>query len=118
MSEDTTVSPSDDRPDDVASGEAQGLASDAAPSRPRPSPDLSREIEQAVERKAGDDVRCTKVGPDTYRCNWWCKVGTNGYDNPGMNGGQLATDHRIRRSAFLRVSKRRKGLEINELPSR
>jgi hypothetical protein len=79
--------------------------------------DLSQEIIAAVERQPGDEVRCTRVGADTYRCNWWCVASATAYDNPGMKGGQLATDHRIRQSRFLRVTKGRKGLSIEELPS-
>jgi hypothetical protein len=86
------------------------------PADARPGRDLSNEIESVVDREAGDEVRCARVGDDTYRCNWWCMAVTSGYDNPAMKGGQLATDHRIRKSQFLRVTEGRQGLNITELP--
>ena len=76
--------------------------------------DLSKEIEQAVDRLVGDNVRCTRVTASTYRCNWWSAVPTGGYDNPAM-GGMLVTTHRVRRSRYLHVTKGAGGeLEIRE----
>lgn len=79
--------------------------------------DLSREIEAAVEREPGDEVRCTRVNGDHYRCNWWSAARNGSYDNPSMKGGQLATDHRIRKSRFLHVTKSRGGLKVTERSS-
>jgi hypothetical protein len=114
MTEDPDVPSPDDRSN---AGGSTPSASASPSSSARAGVDLSREIEQAVERNVGDEVRCTRVGGDTYRCNWWSVASKGSYDNPGMKGGQLATDHRIRKSRFLRVSKGRKGLNIVEVPS-
>ena len=103
MSEDTNL---------PASEPTSDAAAPSATATPRPAADLSREIEHTVQREPGDQVRCTKVGGDTYRCNWWSVSSPGTYDNPAMKGGQLATDHRIRKSSFLRVTKSRRGLQI------
>ena len=73
---------------------------------PRPKPatpiDLSRQIEQAVRREPADIVRCVRVFGDSYRCNWWSRLGkraaTRDYD-----WGGLMTDH-IRQSRFLKAT--------------
>ena len=83
----------DDRPA-KASAQAPGKGAE----------DLSAEIAGTVERQPGDVVRCTHVGGDRYRCNWWAPEGTSHYDNPGM-AGLLVTTHRVRQSRFLRVTK-------------
>lgn len=113
MSEDPSVPPSEEI---AEPGRRPAGAATAARRSSRAGADLSGEIQRVVEREPGDEVRCTRVGGDTYRCNWWSVAGNGGYDNPGMRGGQLATDHRIRKSAFLRVTKGRKGLRITEVP--
>ena len=64
--------------------------------------DLSRQIEQMVEREPIDRVRCVRVFGDFYRCNWWSRLGSR------MNGrnydwGGLMTDH-IRQSRFLKAT--------------
>ena len=66
--------------------------------------DLSAEVIAAVVRQPGDVVKCTWVGGDRYRCNWWAAENTSAYDNPGM-GGLLVTTHRVRQSQFLRVER-------------
>ena len=83
---------------------------------PAPAPvatDLSAEIIQAVERRAGDQVKCTRITSDTYRCNWWSAFTTDGYDNPAMSG-LLVTTHRVRQSRFLHVTKNLGKLVITE----
>lgn len=75
--------------------------------------DLSDEITRAVAKDPGDLVRCTRVSNDGYRCNWWARHATAGYDNPGM-AGLLVTTHRVRRSRFLRVTKEHGRLVIRE----
>jgi len=77
------------------------LPSPRAPKRPE---DLSSEIVRTVEKLPGDEVRCTRVSADGYRCNWWAALPTGTYDNPLM-GGLLVTTHRVRQSRFLRVTK-------------
>ena len=78
-----------------------------------PHRDLSAEICQFMDRQPGDDVRCTHVCNDNYRCNWWSPLATGGYDNPGM-GGLLVTTHRVRQSRFLHVTKAGDRLVIEE----
>src|SRR5215211_1592257 len=79
-----------------------------------PRPDLSAEIALHVQREPSDRVACRRVHGDHYRCNWWSRADAAGYDNPNMNGPTVTT-HRIRRSAFLRVTKTPAGLTILEL---
>ena len=76
--------------------------------------DLSQEIVLAVDKLAGDHVKCTRITADTYRCNWWSHAETSGYDNPGMRG-LVVTTHCVRRSRFLRVTKGDAGLVIKEV---
>jgi hypothetical protein len=78
--------------------------------------DLSDEISRAVEKRPGDDVRCTRVSDGNYRCNWWSPHPTSAYDNPLMSG-LLVTTHRVRESRFLHVTKEAGKLVIKELPS-
>jgi hypothetical protein len=80
--------------------------------------DLSAEVVASVDRRPGDIVRCTWVGGDRYRCNWWAAESTAAYDNPAM-GGLLVTTHRVRQSQFLRVERAPAGkLVIRVLPAR
>lgn len=76
-----------------------------------PSDDLSARVAAAVERQPGDTVRCTRVGEDRYRCNWWSALATGSYDNPGMYG-LMVTTHRVRKSLFLRASQTSAGLSL------
>jgi len=85
----------------------------AAAARTAAPIDLSAEIAQAVERKIGDQVKCTRITADTYRCNWWSAFSSDGYDNPGMNG-LLVTTHRVRKSQFLHVTKNMGKLVIKD----
>jgi hypothetical protein len=81
---------------------------------PKAAPaDLSAEIVLAVERRAGDQVKCTRITSDTYRCNWWSALTTDSFDNPAM-GGLLVTTHRVRQSRFLHVTKNMGKLVITE----
>jgi hypothetical protein len=88
-----------------------------APTAPRVAPaiDLSAEIALAVERRTGDQVKCTRITADTYRCNWWSAFTSEGYDNPKM-AGLLVTTHRVRMSRFLYVTKDAGKLVISERP--
>jgi hypothetical protein len=81
---------------------------------PRRVEDLSEQITRAVEKRPGDEVRCTWVSGDKYRCNWWAQLSTDGYDNPSM-AGLLVTTHRVRRSRFLHVTREAGKLVITEL---
>lgn len=75
------------------------------------SQDLSARVAAVVERMPGDTVRCTRVGEDRYRCNWWSAQATGGYDNPSMHG-LMVTTHRVRKSLFLRVTQTSAGLTV------
>lgn len=75
--------------------------------------DLSAEVAALVDREPGDRVRVTWIYGPNYRCNWWSPSDTKPYDNPGMYG-LILTTHRVRRSAFLHVSKTRDGLLIQD----
>ena len=76
--------------------------------------DLSEQITKTIEKRPGDEVRCTWVSGDNYRCNWWAQLSTDGYDNPSMMG-LLVTTHRVRRSRFLHVTREAGKLVITEL---
>ena len=78
------------------------------------SEDLSQEIQRTLNTEPGEFVRCTKVGANNYRCNWWGVEDTGAYDNP-MMGGLLVTTHRVLRSQFLSVTKNGEQLVIREL---
>jgi hypothetical protein len=80
------------------------------------SQDLSARVAAAVERQPGDTVRCTRVGDDRYRCNWWSAQATGTYDNPSMHG-LMVTTHRVRKSLFLRVSQSAAGLSVRLDPT-
>ena len=71
--------------------------------------DLSAEIVRTIARAADERVTCRRIDNNCYRCNWWGPQTRSGYDNPAM-GGLLVTTHRVRRSAFLRVTATPQGL--------
>jgi hypothetical protein len=81
------------------------------------SEDLSQEIQRTVTKSPGEFVRCTKVGANNYRCNWWGAEHTGSYDNP-MMGGLLVTTHRVLKSQFLSVTKSGEQLVIREIAAR
>lgn len=70
--------------------------------------DLSREIAASVERLPSEVVRCTRVGLDRYRCNWWAPHDEAPRDGASMPGS-IVTTHRVRRSRFLRVTRAQTG---------
>jgi hypothetical protein len=94
--------------DNEADARSRAAPLTRSPARPDDRPDLSTEIASTIERRPGDVVRCTRVGPHGYRCNWWAAEGTAAYDNPGM-GGLTVTTHRVRQSQFLHVTKEKAG---------
>lgn len=83
---------------------------------PADTRDLSPEIIASVQKLPGDEVRCRRITPNGYRCNWWAPMATAGYDNPGMSG-LLVTTHRVRKSRFLYVTKQSGQLAIEERPT-
>lgn len=80
--------------------------------------DLSEEIRLQVEREPGDIVRCTRVGHQSYRCNWWHSVRSDILDNPGMKGGQLGTTYRVRKSSFFDAARTDTEIQLTERPAR
>jgi hypothetical protein len=84
-----------------------------APAKPDPR-DLSAQVVVAVEREPGDLVKCTWVGGNNYRCNWWAARATGGYDNPALRGQTYGT-HVVRQSRFLQVTPTPEGLRIREV---
>ena len=104
----------DEDPEDLSGGASTPEVSGAAKVRSRPSApsaDLSREIIARIARDAGQQVTCSRVAPDRYRCNWWMKQNTSVYDNPSILGS-LATTSRICRSHYLHVTKSGESLTI------
>jgi len=83
----------------------------AAPAAPR---DLSRDIEQAVEREALDRVRCVRVFNDFYRCNWWAHQTKDSSQRPVADWAALAMQ-RVRKSRFLSASESSGRLIIEQL---
>jgi hypothetical protein len=75
------------------------------------SPDISSQIVAALERRPGDVVRCTKVGGNFYRCNWWAPNAVIGHGDLGASGGTFTTS-RIRKSQFLEATVTAKGLVL------
>jgi hypothetical protein len=76
-----------------------------------PIEDISRELVDALPRRKGEQVKCRRINGDHYRCNWWGRRETAGYDNPEM-GGLLVTTHRVIRSQLVRARKTAAGLVI------
>jgi hypothetical protein len=64
--------------------------------------DLSRIIEQTVQKLPEETVRCVRVFGNSYRCNWWMVEKT-------ATWGATST---IVRSQFLRVTKSTDGQGI------
>jgi hypothetical protein len=77
--------------------------------------DLSRRIEQSVEREPLDAVRCVRVFGDFYRCNWWSRLGTK-RKGADFDWGGLITDH-VRQSRFLKATVRGEDLILEDVPS-
>ena len=66
--------------------------------------DLSKEMEQSMERQSDERIKVVWVFDDFYRCNWWVEDKT---PHPFW----LATG-KIRRSAFVRGTMTKDGLLI------
>lgn len=62
--------------------------------------DLAQAVTSALGRQRGEEVRCTHVYGDYYRCNWWVHGGTGNSE--------------IRRSRFVRVTSTPDGLLIED----
>ncbi|HEX8913034.1 MAG TPA: hypothetical protein VF796_11790 [Humisphaera sp.] len=86
---------------------------DATPPPAQGGQNLSAQVVAAVEREPGDLVKCTWVGGNNYRCNWWAARPTGGYDNPAIRGQTYGT-HVVRQSRFLHVTPTAGGLSIRD----
>ena len=74
-----------------------------AVSRTEPSNvNLSEAIEQCIERWPGEQVKCTRVYGDRYRCNWF-------------RGGEVGIAGRILKSRFLKVTLNKGTLDIQDV---
>jgi hypothetical protein len=81
---------------------------------PAPNDDLSSEMDVTLERQAGETVRCVRVFADSYRCNWWASQ--DRIAPLGAASDYLAASQRhVRMSKFLRVTKGKDGLVIEDL---
>ena len=69
---------------------------------PPAAEDLSKEIEQSMERQPDERIKIVRVFGNCYRCNWWVQDKT---PQPHW----LATG-KIRRSALVRATKTKDGL--------
>src|SRR5437588_5351999 len=76
------------------------------------TPDLAPEIVRALARRPGDQVRCTRIAGQSYRCNWY--AADKPAEGRGAKSAALIPTYRIRDSRFLRVSKRGEELVIEE----
>jgi hypothetical protein len=65
--------------------------------------DLSAELAVHLPRLYGDEVRCSRVYGDCYRCNWWTRT-------KGIVAGAT-----IRQSRFMRVRVVAGKLEVVDL---
>lgn len=74
---------------------------------PATTEDLSKAIEQAVERQPDEEVKTVRVFGDRYRCNWWVRE--------KASQALYLNSARIRRSRFLRVTRRDDKLIIEDL---
>ena len=69
--------------------------------------DLSKEIEQSMERQPNDRLKVVRLFDDCYRCNWWVQDKT---PHPLW----LATGT-IRKSGFLKAKRTTEGLQIEHV---
>jgi len=75
---------------------------------PRPAAvDLSKEIEQSMERQPDERIRVVRVFDDCYRCNWWVQ-------DKSPHPFWLATGT-IRKSRFLKATKPHEALVIENI---
>ena len=74
------------------------------------SEDLSKAIEQTVERQPDEQVRSVRLFDNFYRCNWWVQDKT---PHPVW-----LTTGKIRKSSFLRVTRAGDALRIEKIGDR
>ena len=94
----------------------KGMKPEPSPASPRASDaDLSEEVAATIARDAGDRVRCTRIGPNKYRCNWWAARGSAPYERGALS--LASTTFRVRKSRMLHVTRSPTGLQITEPPA-
>jgi hypothetical protein len=81
-----------------------------AADKPAASEDLSKAIEQSMERQPDELVKSVRLFDDYYRCNWW--VPDKAAQPVWLSMG------RIRRSRFLRVTRAGSELVIEDVDKR
>ena len=77
------------------------------PASPGGKEDLSKEIEQSMERKPDERIKAVRVFDDCYRCNWWVQEKT-----PKAFWLSSGT---ISKSRFLRATRTSQGLQIDSV---
>jgi hypothetical protein len=77
------------------------------PTPPKPQEDFARLIEQTVEKRTDERVKCVRVFDNLYRCNWWLRGDDAAW-------GTL-TPGKIVKSRFLRATMSDAGLLIDDL---
>lgn len=91
--------------------EAREVKLTPRPRRKGPAtPDLSAEIQKAVQRLPGDRVRCRRVSENAYRCNWLAADRSAAAD-----GAMFIETWKIRESRFLRAVKSNGKLVIEDM---
>lgn len=70
--------------------------------------DLSRLINQSVEKLANEEVKTVHLFGNFYRCNWWMV-------DPNTES-LFVRSGRISRSKFLRVTRTESGVNIEMVP--
>lgn len=69
--------------------------------------DLSAHIVATIERSPGEEVRCVRVLPHCYRCNWWVR-------DQRLSWGGITTSGRIVKSRFLHATITPDGVLLDE----
>jgi hypothetical protein len=69
--------------------------------------DLSKEIEQSMERRPHEQIKIVRVFDNCYRCNWWAP-------DKSPQSYWLATGT-IRKSRFVRATKTTEGVQIEDV---
>ena len=77
------------------------------PVSPAPQEDFAKLIEQTVEKKPEERVKCVRVFDNLYRCNWWLRGDDAAW-------GTL-TPGKIVKSKFLRATSTSDGLLLDDL---
>jgi hypothetical protein len=69
--------------------------------------DLSKEIEQSMDRQSDERIKVVRVFDDCYRCNWW--VADKHPQAFWLSSGTIS------RSRFVRAKKTRDGLLVEDV---